>query len=601
MKVRALMIAGLLAATIAVAGCGSSSSSSSSGATASGGDIPTFNPAEKVTVNSGAVHGRRTQAPEKGRVGLRRANPNVKVNVVGNINDDKIIAAAHSGNVPDAALSFTTDNTGVFCRDGAFLSLGKAIERDKIDVNNFPEAQRAYTEYKGNRCVLPAMADVYGLYYNKALLAKAGIAGPPKTMSELSEDAKKLTVRSGNSFKTVGYTPFAGFYENAAAHYAPSWGATWVQSNGKSARGHRRRVGRRGRMGQRASSATTATTRWCASRRGPGERVHLVQRIPDGEVRDEHRRGVAGQALIKAEAPGLEYGRAPACRRQQEANCTAVATRRETSPGSPRAPTTQAAAWELIKYLATNVKAQVELSEYLGNVPTWTPALEQAKAKASPQFQTFLKIFADPHTSTTPITPAGEDPSRRLRKYFEKFQAGEGGEIKKGLEGVASRIDAEEEQASGAGVRERSHRAADPRPRARRRGHWRRRRIVAVAAGPVGDRVLRVLRLPAAGERLLLVHPLRPAVLAAMAGAAQLRIPVQHGSGDLDGGSEHAVADVVMVPSQVLFALGVSMLCPRAWCAARASCARSSTCRRWPRSWPRRSASSTSSIPPRAR
>jgi multiple sugar transport system substrate-binding protein len=452
MRVGAVATAGLLAAAMAIAGCGSSSSSSSTSTTAnSGGDIPAFNASEKQTVTYWVPFtGSELSLLKKVIGGFEAANPNVKVNLVGNINDDKIIAAAHSGNVPDAALSFTTDNTGVFCRDGAFLSLNKAIERDKIDVNNFPEAQRNYTEYKGNRCVLPAMADVYGLYYNKALLAKAGITSPPKTMTELSEDAKKLTVRSGNTFKVVGYTPFAGFYENAAAHYGPSFGTTWVQSNGKSA------VGTDPGWAEEAEWVKSlvgyyghdALVRFQAGAGGEftssqGFMTGKLAMSIDGEWRT---------ALIKSEAPSLEYATAPLPVADNKSELYGGGYTTGNITGILKGAHNPAAAWELIKYLATNEKAQVELSEDLGNVPTWSPALAQATAKASPQFQTFLKIFANPHTTTTPITPAGEGPQQTVEKYFEKYQAGEGGELKKGLEGVASQIDAEEAQASGAGV-----------------------------------------------------------------------------------------------------------------------------------------------------
>ena len=66
------------------------------------------------------------------------------------------------------------------------------------------------------------LADAYGLYYNKELFAKAGITHPPKTISELTADAKKLTVRNPDgTLKVVGFDPVPGFYENAPAHYGP--------------------------------------------------------------------------------------------------------------------------------------------------------------------------------------------------------------------------------------------------------------------------------------------------------------------------------------------------------------------------------------------
>ena len=40
------------------------------------------------------------------------------------------------------------------------------------------------------------LADAMGLYYNEDMLKKAGLNGPPKTISELTQYAKKLTVRA---------------------------------------------------------------------------------------------------------------------------------------------------------------------------------------------------------------------------------------------------------------------------------------------------------------------------------------------------------------------------------------------------------------------
>ena len=96
------------------------------------------------------------------------------------------------------------------------------MDRDGLTAGSFPESVQSYTKFEGNQCTLPMLADVYGLYYNKDLLAKAGIKEPPKTFSELAADAKKLTQRSSDGkIEVAGYVPTWGFYENQAAHYAP--------------------------------------------------------------------------------------------------------------------------------------------------------------------------------------------------------------------------------------------------------------------------------------------------------------------------------------------------------------------------------------------
>ena len=95
-------------------------------------------------------------------------------------------------------LSYSTDIVGNFCSNGAFKSLNKVIERDKVDMSQFSDTVKSYTEYKGTRCALPLLADATGLYYNTTLFKKAGLNGPPKTLSQLATYAKKLTQKNSN-------------------------------------------------------------------------------------------------------------------------------------------------------------------------------------------------------------------------------------------------------------------------------------------------------------------------------------------------------------------------------------------------------------------
>ena len=163
---------------------------------------------------------------------FEKAHPSIHVKVVGGTNDDKIVAAIRGGNAPDVAQSFSSDNTGAFCPSGAWIDLGPYMKDDGVDDSIFPEAPRDYSKFEGTRCALPMLADTYGLYYNKALLAKAGYKTPPKTISQLTAMAKKLTQRIANGkLKVVGFNPFPSWYENVPAHFGPSWGATWMDGD----------------------------------------------------------------------------------------------------------------------------------------------------------------------------------------------------------------------------------------------------------------------------------------------------------------------------------------------------------------------------------
>src|SRR2546423_3561948 len=195
--------------------------------------------ATTVTIWVGWSAGHELQEFKKVVTEYDAKHPKVSVKVVGGINDDKIFAALRSGNVPDVVSSFMSSNVGIFCPSGGWIDLAPYLKRDHVNVNAFPATSRYYTQYKGTRCAQPLLADATGLYYNKTLFRKAGIAGPPKTLSQLAADAKKLTQRSGNgSLKVVGYDPnmnfYLGGYGNGASGYQPLIGGHYFDRDGKS-------------------------------------------------------------------------------------------------------------------------------------------------------------------------------------------------------------------------------------------------------------------------------------------------------------------------------------------------------------------------------
>src|SRR5919197_832538 len=164
-----------------------------------------------------------------------RKHPDVTVKVVGDIVDTKITAAIRSGTAPDVVSSFNSYNVGTYCSSGGWIDLGPLLKQSHIDPNIFPAATRYYTQYKGTRCALPLLADVYGFYYNKKLFKEAGLSAPPKTFAQLTAYAKKLTKRNADgSLKVVGFDPFFGFYQNTAGAYQPLVGARYFDAEGNS-------------------------------------------------------------------------------------------------------------------------------------------------------------------------------------------------------------------------------------------------------------------------------------------------------------------------------------------------------------------------------
>jgi multiple sugar transport system substrate-binding protein len=129
-------------------------------------------------------------------------------------------------------------------------------------------------------------------------------------MSELADYAKKLTTKDkSGKLDVVGYDPAQGFYENAPAHYAPLFGAEWVNADGKSSLAAS--PGWTEFLNWQKSLVDSygydALRRWQAgageefSPQNAFERGKLAMAM-DGEFRT---------AFIKAEHPELDYGTAP--------------------------------------------------------------------------------------------------------------------------------------------------------------------------------------------------------------------------------------------------------------------------------------------------
>jgi multiple sugar transport system substrate-binding protein len=379
---------------------------------------------------------------------------NVTVKVVGGIDDDKITAAIRSGNVPDVVSSFTSANVGKYCSTGAWIDLKPLLSKDKIDVNIFPKTTQYYTQYKGKRCALPMLADVYGFYYNKKMFKAAGLKGPPKTMSQLTTYAKKLTKRGSNgSIKVAGYNPFLGFYAGNApdlSTYAPLFGAKWIDGAGKSTMSKDPAWGKilRWQKGLVDWYGYKNLQRFNAGAADEFSASHAFEigklaMMIDGEWR---------VAFIKAEHPELSYGTAPAPVDDAHPELYGAGYVNGTIIGIPKGVKHKNEAWALLKYLTTNSHALALLSNSIRNVPSTKASLNSPEIKPDANFKTFLNLFANPNSKTSPITAAGNAYGSLIQAFTVKWQAGNAGNLQNGLKKVDKNIDAQLKQAQAGGV-----------------------------------------------------------------------------------------------------------------------------------------------------
>ena len=405
----------------------------------------------KLTVWVGWSAGNELTSFKKLAAEYMSQHKDVSLSVVGGIVDTKIVAAIRAGNAPDVVSSFNSYNVGIYCGTGAWIDLSPLMKQSNISTSIFPPVANYYTQYGGKKCALPLLADTYGLYYNKTLFKKAGIASPPKTMSELMADAKKLTVRNPDgSLKVVGLDPFIGLYENVPERWVVGYGAKWIDAKGHSLIGtdpawakwlkwEKQLVDWYG-YNNLVKFNTKVQDEFSASN---AFEIGKVAMNLDGEWR---------VSFIKHEHPTLNYGTAPMPADDAHPELYGSGYINGTIIGIPKNGHNQAKAWELVKWLTTNTHALAEFSNDIRNVPSTTASTHSKELTPDAHFATFLSIFANAHSGTSPIVASGQSYTNLVQSFVTKWQAGQVKDLTGGLKTLAKQLDAQVAQAKGGGV-----------------------------------------------------------------------------------------------------------------------------------------------------
>ncbi|MGW0082977.1 ABC transporter substrate-binding protein [Streptomyces sp. NPDC003393] len=381
--------------------------------------------------------------------GFEKAHPNIHVNVVGNMTDDKINQALRTGGdkAPDVISSFTTNNVGKFCSSGALVDLNPFFEKSAIDPEKtFPKAMNEYTQFDGNRCTVPLLGDAYGLYYNKTAFEKAGIKAPPKTWSEFEADAKKLTIPDGDGYEQLGFMPDYHGWESTTEHYFAQFSPTYFDASGKSNLAEdpafeqgftlqKKLVDELGGFKRLEKFRATLGDEW-----GPKHPFHTGQVAM--QLDGEWRLGMAVDAK-----PKFEIGVAPLPVPDGQASQYGKGYITGTIAGIAATSHKQNAAWELVKYITTDTDAVVGFANDIHNVPSTLAALESPKLKYDQRFKTFLDIAADPDSTTTPASINGGQYLVTIQQFGYDYESGKATDLKAGLKKTAAQIDTDIAQA----------------------------------------------------------------------------------------------------------------------------------------------------------
>jgi multiple sugar transport system substrate-binding protein len=155
-------------------------------------------------------------------------------------------------------------------------------------------------------------------------------------------------------------------------------------------------------------------------------------------------------AFIKAEHPTFDYGTAPMPTAVPRLYGSGYIN--GTIIGIPKNGKHEAEAWDLVKYLTTDTHALAQFSNGIRNVPT-TPASGKSKELTpDAHFATFVKIFNNKLSTTSPITASGVAYTNLVQNFVTKWQAGQVSNLKSGLQTLDKQLDAQVAQAKGPGV-----------------------------------------------------------------------------------------------------------------------------------------------------
>jgi multiple sugar transport system substrate-binding protein len=371
---------------------------------------------------------------------FQATHPKIKVKVKSAQDDGTMTQAIGAGKGPDVGLSYSTDIVGKFCASGAWINLNTYLQKDQIDVNKMPPAVRQYTEFRGTRCAMPALADAYGLYYNKDMFDAAGIKSPPTTLAELTAAAKKLTKRDADgTIKVAGFLPEFGFYENTPAHMAPMVNAKWLSEDGKSS------VVGSDPAWQELLTWQKELVDWYGYDQLEKFRASLGDEFSDANAFQKGQVAINLDAefriaFIKDQAKDLKFGVAPLPVNDQARYGSGYITGNVI--GISKHAKKPDAAWELVKYLTANTSTIVQFSNAIKNIPTTSDALNSPDLQTEPEFKTFISIFNHPRSSTTPPSTTGNAYQEKFQEFLNSWQAGKVKDLAAGLKDVDNQINA---------------------------------------------------------------------------------------------------------------------------------------------------------------
>jgi multiple sugar transport system substrate-binding protein len=427
---RAASIIGLTAAVALLAGC----------ANGGGSDVGTADHPVTITFWHGYNLPQDVKQINSIISGFESKHPNIKVNATPNVSDDKLLQGLRGGNSPDIVSSFTTNNVGALCQ-GALIDLNPLLDKSKVARSLFVKSRLDYTRYGGKQCALPLLGDAYGLYYNTDMFAAAGISSPPKTWSEFTRDAVKLTKASGGSYRPLGFMPSFRGYETTASTMVMQYQPRWHTADGKSALAGDPRIAKFFADMQGMQKALGGYAPLEKYRLGFGDEWSAQNAFEVGKVAMQMD-GEWRAPLITSDGSKVKFATAPLPVPDDRADTYGMGPITGTIIGIASRSKHQAAAWEFVKYLTTDTSALVGFANEIRNLPTTIASSNSPQLVDDPDFTTFVKISANKYSAAPPTTSNGGNNLTLFDDFASKWQAGKVPDLQAGLKALDAQIDA---------------------------------------------------------------------------------------------------------------------------------------------------------------
>ncbi|WP_433171020.1 ABC transporter substrate-binding protein [Actinoallomurus sp. CA-150999] len=373
---------------------------------------------------------------------LHAKYPWLTVKFVPNKDDAAFAKAVAAGDPPDVFVASAPDNVGKFCANGTVADLGPYLSSAKVNTTaTFPAATLVYTKYQGKQCALPLLTDAFGLYYNKKMFAAAGITTPPKTLSELAADAKKLTVKNANgSIKTYGFVSRSDYNANRYIY-------TGVQSGTKF-------YGGDGKATFAADPKWQQLLQWdknLGDSYGPGNVQKFVGQY-QAHADDTSNPFLTGTAAmefdgewhigeIDAAKKGLDYGVAPMPMLDSTSGTYGAGNTLGTVAYLPAGSKHKQEGFFALQQLTTDTTFLNTLADTVSNIPSTFASLQSWDKANDPHWKPLVDMFKNPGSYYKTLAPAGLEDMDSWREFLLQYEQGKVANLPSGLAGIAKKID----------------------------------------------------------------------------------------------------------------------------------------------------------------